>query len=269
VHPQCFERRGYLAGDDRRRAGALEEVFADDRYKAVFCARGGYGCARLLRHLDINAIAAKPKIFVGYSDITVLLQAFSIAGNLVTFHGPMPSIDLCRTNYRYSFDNLIKAVTQSRPIGRLDNPKQLGRFKKLHAGRATGILTGGNLSLLQKLIGTEYEPSFKNKIVFIEDKDEDPYRLDGYLNHLFTATDFSQAAGFVIGEWIDCNITDRARPSLTLRQVVMDYFGSLKAPVIGNVACGHGNHVMTLPIGVNAALDADKGVFQITSNAVV
>ena len=267
VHPQCRQSRGYLAGDDRTRADALMEVFAEDKYKAVFCARGGFGCARLLPYLDFKLIKSKPKIFIGYSDITILLQAFNING-FVTFHGAMPSVELSRRVYRYSFDSLLNVITSTRPIGRLHNPKHIGVFKKYRPGKATGIITGGNLSLMQKLIGTEYMPSFKNKIVFLEDTEEDPYRIDGYLSHLFTATDISQAAGFIFGDWIDCKITNRTKPSLTLDQVLKDYFGGLNVPIITNVACGHGRQNLTIPLGVKAFMDADKKIIEITEKAV-
>lgn len=267
IHPFCFDRRGYLAGNDKRRARALMDVFADNRFRAVFCARGGFGCARLLEHIDIKSIIKNPKIFVGYSDITILLQAFS-KGGLVTFHAPMPAIDLARANYKFALENLLKAITSPQPLGRLHNPRKLGRFKKYHGGRARGIITVGNISLLQKLIGTKFMPSFKNKIVFLEDTLEEPYRIDGYLGHLFAATDIAQAAAFIFGEWVQVRITRRNYPSLTLDQVIDDYFGRLKVPIITNVACGHGRQNLTIPLGVNAVVDADKNIIEITEKAV-
>jgi len=267
IHNQSFNKRGYLAGDDKSRAQALMDVFNDDRIRAVFCARGGFGCARLLEFIDIKSIIKNPKIFIGYSDITILLQAFSKSG-LVTFHGPMPAIDLARANYKFGLQNVLKAVTLSQPLGRLQNPKKLGPFKKYRPGRARGIITGGNLSLLQKLIGTEFRPSFKDKIVFLEDTLEEPYRIDGYLGHLFAATDIAQAAGFIFGEWVNVRITRRNYPSLTLNQVIDDYFGRLKVPIITNVACGHGRQNLTIPLGVKAFIDADNKTIEIIERAV-
>lgn len=268
IHPYSYDRRGYLAGKDERRARALMEVFTDHRIRAVFCARGGFGCARLLEHVDLKSIFANPKIFVGYSDITILLQAFS-NGGFATFHGPMPAIDLARANYKFALENLLKAITSPQPLGRLHNPRKLGPFKKYHGGRASGIITGGNISLLQKLIGTKFMPSFKNKIVFLEDTLEEPYRIDGYLGHLFASTDIARAAGFIFGEWVNVKITRRNYPSLTLDQVIDDYFGKLKVPILTNVACGHGRQNLTIPLGVKAKVDADKKVIEILESAVI
>lgn len=267
IHPQCFLRKGYLAGDDKTRAEALMEVFADDRFKAVFCARGGYGCFRLLKLLDFDLIKSNPKIFVGYSDITVLLLAFS-NGGFVTFHGPMPTVDFTYRNYKFSLKNLLNVLTMNKPVGRLKNPRRLGPLKRHSPGKAGGIITGGNISLLNKLVGTKFMPSFKNKIVFLEDIEEEPYCLDGYLSHLFLATDISQAAGFILGRFVDCNPTRRTQPSLSLDEVIKEYFGNLDVPVITNVACGHGTQNLTIPIGVKGYIDADRKLFEITEKAV-
>ena len=267
IHSQCYKKRGYLAGTDRERADALMKVFANKRYKAVICARGGFGCTRLLKYLDLKLIKANPKIFVGFSDITILHHAFGRNG-FVTFHGAMPSIDLCRKNYKFNLDNLIKAITSTNPLGRLHNPASLGQFKKFHGGQASGILTGGNLSLLDKLVGTEFMPSFKNKIVLLEDTDEKPYRIDGYLGHLFMATDIAKARGFIFGEWVKISTAGGSRRSLTLNQVMDDYFSNLKVPILTNVACGHGKNVLTIPLGVRAFIDADKKIIEITERAV-
>jgi len=267
VHPQCGLRRGYLAGDDKTRADALNEMFAGKKIKAIFAARGGYGCQRLMKYLDLNVIKANPKIFVGYSDLTILLHAFNNLG-LVTFHGPMPAIDFSGNPYKFGLTNMLQTLTDTTTPIPIKNPRSAGAFKVYRKGRAEGILTGGNLSLLQKLIGTPFMPSFKNKIVFLEDIGEEPYRLDGYLAHLFMATDIARAAGFVFAPFYDCKITKRTFPSLTVRQVFDDYFGSLKVPILTNVACGHGNENVTLPIGVKAAIDTEKKQFTLLESAV-
>jgi len=267
IHPQCYKKRGYLAGTDRQRAEALMTVFTNKRHQAVICARGGFGCARLLKYLDLDLIKANPKIFVGFSDITILHHAFGRDG-FVTFHGAMPSIDLCRKNYKFNLDNLIRVMTSTKPLGQLHNPASLGQFKKYHGGKASGVLTGGNLSLLNKLVGTKFMPSFKNKIVLLEDTDEKPYRIDGYLGHLFMATDIAKARGFIFGEWVKIKTDGGIKKSLTLEQVIDDYFGNLKVPILTNVACGHGKNVLTIPLGVRAFIDADKKIIEITERAV-
>jgi muramoyltetrapeptide carboxypeptidase len=267
VHPQCRLRHGYLAGDDKSRAAAIIEVFADDRFKAVFAARGGFGCQRIIKHLDLNAIRDNPKIFVGYSDLTILLHTFNSCG-FVTFHGPMPAIDFADKRYQFGITNLFRILTgDSYPI-RLTNPAKAGPFKIYHKGKAEGILTGGNISLLNKLVATPFMPSFKDKIVFLEDIDEEPYRLDGYLAHLFMTTDIAKAAGFIFAPFYNCKITKRTFPSLTVSQVFDDYFGGLNVPIITNVACGHGNENLTLPLGIKAAMDTAKKQFTLLESAV-
>jgi muramoyltetrapeptide carboxypeptidase len=179
----------------------------------------------------------------------------------------MPSIDICRKNYHYNLISFINAISFNQPIGKLENPDSL-KMKTYHGGRAEGILVGGNISLLDKLIGSVYLPSFKNKIVLLEDTDEEPYRIDGYLGHLFENTDINQASGFVIGEWVKVGIAKRNKPSLSLKQVFDDYFKELNVPIITDVACGHGQNVLTIPLGVKVFVDADKKHFEIIERAV-
>jgi muramoyltetrapeptide carboxypeptidase len=267
VHPQCRLRRGYLAGDDKTRAAALMEVFADSRFKAILAARGGFGCQRLIRYLDLDIIKAHPKIFVGYSDLTVLLHAFNSLG-MVTFHGPMPAIDFADNHPQFGLTNLFNILTGKSCPTQLRNPPKAGPFKIYHEGKASGILTGGNLSLLNKLAGTPYMPSFKNKLVFLEDTGEEPYRLDSYLAHLFMATDITKAAGFIFAPFYDCKITKRTFPSSTVAQVFDDYFSGLKVPIITNVACGHGDQNLTLPIGIKAAIDTNMKQITLLESAV-
>ncbi len=267
VHPQCSLRRGYLAGDDKARADALNEMFASKRIKAIFSARGGYGCQRLINYLDFDTIKNNPKIFIGYSDLTILLHAFNSLG-FVTFHGPMPAIDFSGKPYKFGLTNMFQIFSDTSYPMLIRNPRSAGSFKVFRQGRAEGILTGGNLSLLQKLIGTPFMPSFREKLVFLEDIDEEPYRLDSYLAHLFLATDIAQAAGFIFAPFYDCKITKRTFPSLTVKQVLNDYFGELKVPILTNVACGHGSENITLPIGVKAAINTEKKQFTLLESAV-
>lgn len=267
LHPQCGLHRGYLAGDDRARAKALMQAFADKRTKAIFAARGGYGCQRIIKYLDFDIIKNNPKIFVGYSDLTVLLHAFNKLG-LVTFHGPMPAIDFSGVPYKFGLTNMLRILSDTAYPMIINNPRSAGAFKVYRKGKAEGILTGGNLSLLQKMIGTLFMPSFKDKLVFLEDINEEPYRLDSYLAHLFATTDIAQAAGFIFAPFYNCKITKKTFPSLTVQQVLDDYFSRLEVPIITNVACGHGNENLTLPLGVKAVINTDKKQFTLLESAV-
>jgi muramoyltetrapeptide carboxypeptidase len=268
IHPQCRLHRGYLAGNDKTRAQALMQVFVDKRIKAIFAARGGYGCQRILKYLDLDIIKANPKIFVGYSDLTVLLHAFNQQG-LITFHGPMPAIDFSGRAYLFGLTNLLRVISGNDIPIELQNPLAEGKFKVYHKGEAEGVLTGGNLSLLSKLAGTSFMPSFKDKLVFIEDLNEKIYRIDSYLAHLFMTTDIAKAAGFIFAPLYGCKIGKNPRFDLTLSQVLDDYFDDLKVPIITNVACGHGNQNLTLPIGIKAVIDTGKLRFKLLESAVI
>lgn len=267
IHPQTQLHRGYLAGDDKSRAKAMMEVFADKRVKAIFAARGGYGCQRIIKYLDLDVIKSNPKIFVGYSDLTLLLHAFNSYG-LVTFHGPMPAIDFAGRAYLYGLTNLLDILSGKFDRFDLKNPRSTGRFGIYRKGKAEGILTGGNLSLLSKMAGTSFMPKFTNKLVFLEDLNEKIYRIDSCLAHLFMTTDIAAAAGFILAPFYGCKIGKNTRLDLSLSRVFDDYFGGLKVPIITNVACGHGNENLTLPIGIRAAIDTENKRFSLLESAV-
>jgi muramoyltetrapeptide carboxypeptidase len=181
VYSQARRKLGYLAGDDRSRAEALVNAFADDTIDAVMCVRGGYGALRLLPFIDFDTIRKNPKIFIGYSDITVLLLSIYKKCNLITFHGPMAAIEFGKTVKPYTGD-----IFHDMLAGKLnrDSIKIPSNYKisVISGGIARGRIVGGNLCLMTKLIGTGLLPSFKNRLVFFEDTEEEPYRTDGYLS---------------------------------------------------------------------------------------
>ncbi len=247
----------YLAGDDKSRAAALMEAFSDKEIDAILCARGGYGSIRLLPYLDFEIIRNNPKILLGYSDITVLLLAIYKKTGIVTFHGPMPAVEFGKKTTEFTSGCFFNALEGILPIGNIGNPPGYS-LTRIVKGKAEGRLTGGNLCLITKLIGTGYLPSFKNKIVFIEDTDEEPYRIDGYLAQLFQATDFGQASGYIIGEFTRTKPRYPHLDGWSVEGVIKDYFGSLGKPCIAGYPCGHGKEKITIPIGVRAAIDADN-----------
>jgi muramoyltetrapeptide carboxypeptidase len=268
IYPQVKKRTGYLAGDDKSRAAAINDAFADDSIDGIFAARGGYGCLRLLPYIDFKVIKKNPKLMVGYSDLTVLLLAIYKECNLVTFHGPMLSIEFGKPLKKYTTEYFHKAIEQPKPLGRISIPSGY-HVEKINGGNAVGTIIGGNLSLIARMIGTGFLPSFKDKLIFIEDTEEEPYRLDAYLSQLFQATDISKARGFVIGEMTKTEPKYGRKKSWTALEVIKDYFAGLNKPVIYNFPCGHGKEKITIPVGVKAFLDADKKLLEIREAGIV
>jgi muramoyltetrapeptide carboxypeptidase len=255
----AFNKSGYLAGSDEERLLDFHTMIADPEVKAIWCLRGGYGCTRILDKLDYKLISKNPKIIIGYSDITALLLAIYEKTGLVGFHGPVASSDI------------FSAFTGSQAAGILFGkislphtiPYQQQSLQKfvtghepyiIHEGKSTGELTGGNLSLLVCLPNTNYAPTYKNKIVFIEDVGEKPYRIDRMLTYLLAATDLSQAAGIVLGVFHDCETND-PETSMTLKEMLTDRLASLKIPCFYGFTFGHVIDISIFPIGVKASMD--------------
>ncbi len=257
TYPQVRRKIGYLAGDDKSRADALNAAFADKNISAIFCARGGFGSLRILQYINFDIIRANPKIFVGYSDITVLLLAIYKKTRMVTFHGPMTAVEFGRRQRRFTIENFYKVIESNRTPGLIEKPAGYN-IGSMSGGVVEGRIIGGNLSLMTKLIGTGFLPAFRNKIVFFEDTEEEAYRIDGYLSQLFSATDFGQAKGYIIGEFTRTEPRSGYLSGWSVNQVIKDYFSKLDQPCIYGFPCGHGAEKITIPIGVKTVLDADK-----------
>ena len=253
-------QRGYLAGSDGQRLDDLEAAFRDPAVKAIFCARGGYGVARLLGHFDTALARRHPKALVGFSDITVLHLALQKAG-VVSFWGPMPCTGLGWSPF--SARGLERMLMSAEPAGRLPF-SAARRPQALRAGVAEGRLTGGTLSLLASSLGTAYEIETRGRIVFMEDVDEEPYRVDRLLTQLIAAGKLTDAAGIAVG--IFTGTTARncpAKKSLTMKEVFADHLLPLKLPILANVAVGHVPDQVTLPYGARARIDAGAGTIEI------
>ena len=266
-------REGYLGGTVEQRVEDLHAMFEDPQVNAVFALRGGYGSAQLLDHIDYKLIRAHPKIFVGYSDITALHLAINKMAGLVTFHGP---VVLSRfTDYTQNY--FRRALFETKPIGIVNNPPEANTLRPSHAlrtvrpGSTRGPLIGGNLTLISTTMGTPYEIDTRGRILFIEDVDEEPYRIDRMLTQLRLARKFDVAAGIVVGECADCRPKD-FKPSFnstfTLGEIVDNILGGLKIPVLSGLTFGHTDDQVTLPEGVMATLDADQQRLMIEEAAV-
>jgi muramoyltetrapeptide carboxypeptidase len=277
--PNVRKRFGFLAGSDRERASDLMKMFTDKTVNAILCLRGGYGTPRLLGLLDYKTIRSHPKVFIGFSDITALHCAFLLKSDLVSFHGPMLNSDLIKPDCpSFTIESLLRTVSRAAAPGRLTHSLNrssqrsvVPKVTALRRGIVSGNLMGGNLSLLCALIGTPYEPSFKNKILFFEDVDEPPYRFDRMLTYLLNTGLLQQVAGVAVGT--NANSEDpKAKTAKEYRQTLTDVLkerlGPLKVPVVMNLPFGHVPLNATIPIGVRATLDANKCDLIITEPAV-
>ena len=266
-------RMGDYRASVTERLDDLHSMFRDREVKAVFALRGGYGSGHLLDQIDYDLIRRNPKIFLGYSDITTMHLAIHKRARLVTFHGPMM---LARfTDYTQA--HFRRALFEPAPLGRLTNPPESNELRPgypLRAvvrGRARGRLTGGNLTLICQTLGTPYEIETRGRILFLEDVGEEPYSIDRMLTQLRLAGKLQAAAGIVWGACEDCAPRE-FQPSnvipYSLGEVVDNILGSLRVPVLSGMTIGHTNDQLTLPLGVEAVLDADAGTLEITEAGV-
>jgi muramoyltetrapeptide carboxypeptidase len=245
-----LEQDLYFAGTPERRVRELEEMFARDDVRAIICARGGYGANYLLRALDLKKIAAHPKIFIGYSDVTTLLTWFADAAGIVTFHGPMVAKD-------FASQDGVDAASWEAAVGgvatwELGSGADSGA-KPLVEGSAEGILYGGCLSMLVASPGTPYEIQTADTILFMEDVATKPYQIDRMLMHLKLAGKLDDVRGIMFGEMLDC--LQSKDQGYTLEEVVLRVVGDLGIPIAFGLRSGHvSRRNVTLPIGVRAAL---------------
>ncbi|MDP3147654.1 MAG: LD-carboxypeptidase [Ignavibacteria bacterium] len=259
---------GYLAGTDEERIEDLHNMFSNKNIRAIICVRGGYGSPRLLDKIDYQLIKKNPKIFVGYSDITALQLAFFTKTNLVTFAGPMVAVDFHSEINRYTEEIFWRTITSTKKIEKVILPEgeSLLPMKK---GRAEGEIIGGNLSLILSLLGSSYIPKFKDKILFLEDIDEAPYKVDRMLNQLTIAGMLKKISGVLLGEFTDCVEKDAEKKTLTLDEVFEKYLGELRIPVIKNFPHGHRKANHTIPFGIKTKVNADKGYVEFLESAVI
>jgi len=254
-----LERDLYFAGSAERRARELEHMFMRDDVRAIVCSRGGYGSNYLLpaldsKTLDLKKIAAHPKIFVGYSDLTTLLTWFTDSANFVTFHGPMVAKDFAVADGvdMASWQHAVSGAGEWE-VGADSGAKQLVE------GEAEGILYGGCLSILVAALGTPYDIQTAGTILFIEDLAAKPYQIDRMLMQLKLAGKLKGVRGIVFGEMIDC----RQAPTqdYTLEEVVLRIVGDLGIPVAFGLRSGHVSRAnITLPFGVKARLEVGSEV---------
>ncbi|MEU6911180.1 LD-carboxypeptidase [Streptomyces coeruleorubidus] len=251
----------YLAGTDAQRAADLQNAWCDPAVAAVLCARGGYGAQRMADLLDWEAMrAAGPKVFAGFSDITVLHQAFATRLGLATLYGPAAA----------GVDFIKNARTQEHLRATLFEPESVRTVTALPPGgtalvpgRARGVTLGGCLSLLASDLGTPHAfAGARGGLLLIEDVGESPYRVDRYLTQLLRTGWLDGVAGIVLGSWAACG------PYEELRAVLADRLGGLGVPVVEEFGFGHCEGALTIPLGVPAELDASTGTLTFDAPAL-
>lgn len=258
---------GYLAGDDNARLEDLNTMFADSDVKAIICSRGGYGAPRLLHRLNYDLIRKNPKIFVGYSDITVLNMALLAKAGLISYSGPMVAVEMGKGIHSFSEKSLWDILTNTTDQIVLQNPDD-SKIKVIKEGKAQGRLVGGCISVFSAILGSSYVPDLEGAILVVEDIGEVPYRLDRYFAQMRLAGIFDKINGLILGQFIDCVPDENDNNSLTTEEVIEDYTKDLDIPVIANFAYGHGLVKVTVPFGVNAELNTATESVKILENPV-
>lgn len=265
------ERYGYLAGKDADRAADVNAFYADPEVRAVFAVRGGWGCARILPFLDFGTIRAHPKLLIGFSDITALHLAFAARAGFATIHGPNASASWPGFSWdafrAIAFDGAMPTLVN--PVGREDRLVQrTGRIRTFRSGRARGRLLGGNLTVLAALMGTPWLPDFTGAILFIEDVNEAPYRIDRMLTQLALGGMLGKLAGVVFGQCTGCTAEGPSYGGFTLSEVLQQHLEPLGIPAFQGAQFGHVASQFSLPVGVKAEIDADMGSIRLLEPAV-
>ena len=242
-----LKKAGYLAGTDRERLADLEDMFRNPGVKAIIAARGGYGSGRLLPLLDPEVPRAHPKIVVGHSDLTFLLNDFVQRAEFVTFHGPM----IAGLEQRPEAAAAMFALLSGDRVG-WHQPAQ----SVVQPGTAEGVLAGGSLSVIVSMLGTPWTLETRGRLLFLEDVNEKPYRIDRMLTQLRHAGALDGIAGVIFGEMAGCTAGENER--VTVRDVIAEAFASAPYPVAFGLPSGHGAGTLTLPFGVRARLAGER-----------
>jgi len=253
---------GYLADSDDSRVEEFHRVWGNPDIKAVFALRGGFGCLRIIDRLDLSLIRGNPKYFIGFSDITILHNYFYQQTGLVGLHGPgLSSLHSADT---LTLDRLYQCLT-----GNWQRELQED-VEVIRAGpTVTGTLRGGNLSSLVTMIGTPWVPDLSGSILFLEDINEPPYRLDRLLTQFAHSRMFEKVAGIILGDFIDDRDFDR-NERLTRHEFVwnriVELTGSQGMPIWGNFPTGHCRRNITLPVGSRVMMDSQKRTLEFDTN---
>lgn len=264
--------KGFTAASEQERADDINEMFAREDIDAILVTQGGYGSAQIIDKLDYELIRRKPKIFTGFSDITSLHLAMQKFSGLVTFYGP----GMARFNEEelseYTKESFFRTLGNPEPAGEIKKSSPKKWLTSIHGGVCEAPVVGGCLTLICASLGTPYEIDCKDKILFFEDVDTEPWIMDHALSHLRNAGKLNDAAGFMIGHCKNCVPFDH-KPGFvcdtTLEDVLTYYLKPLKKPALYGLPMGHGDDLATLPLGVMCRLDADRKTFTVLEAGVI
>ncbi len=266
-----LDRRGYFAGPDENRARDLNRMFADPDVKAIHCLRGGWGSARLLPLIDFDAVARSPKILLGYSDITALVLSMHARTGLVTFHGPNGASQWNPFNVgwfrRVLMDGEAVTFENVREVTEKHLTQVEHRVQTITPGRARGRLLGGNLTVLTTMLGSGFVPDWREAVLFLEDVNEAPYRIDRMLTQLGLAGILGQAKAVIWGTCSKCT-PGEGYGSLTMEDVLDDHVKPLGVPAWQGAMIGHIDRQFTLPVGLEVEVDATAGTIRMLEPAV-
>jgi muramoyltetrapeptide carboxypeptidase len=285
------KRLGYLAAHDKARVADLNAMLSDPHVDAIMCIRGGYGCMRILPYLDYAQVQKTPKAIIGYSDITALHLALWRKCRLVTFNGPMLLSAFAKDNIsQYTVESMMRVLGSPKPAGSIWQGLRERSYRVVRAGRATGQLIGGNLSLVAALVGTPYALEPKGAIVYLEEVDEKPYRIDRMLTQLILSGSLEGAVGIVFGRNVADDETAKLeaqrfqkgiprkaegfpnQPTVEYEQIIDDVIADrlkpLGIPVMIGLPFGHIDEYATLPLGIRATMDTRSGDLVLEEAAV-
>lgn len=255
----------YMAGTDKERADDLNSMFSDPSIKGIITITGGSSANRILPFLDYELIKINPKIFLGISDISVLLNAIHVKTGLVTFHGPYVLFGICEMT-DYNREYFRKALMQSDPIGVV---REYAPRKVLKEGNASGRLVGGNLSSIRSVIGTPYEPDWRGKILFWEEYKTEPHNIDKMFGHLKLAGVLEKINGLVSGNLTMCKEKKYEGKSFEIEEIILDYCKNYDFPIMLNMDFGHNCQNVTIPLGIRGTINTHQKRFSIDENGVI
>jgi muramoyltetrapeptide carboxypeptidase len=266
------EVHGNYAGTAEQRLADLHGMFRDPDIKALWCIRGGSGAISLLKHIDYALVRRHPKILLGYSDITALHLALLRHAGLVTFHGPVAS----STPSNYSTEHMLAVLMDPAPTYTIPMAMENARraaeephyaIRTVHEGVASGRLIGGNLSMVAALAGTPYAADFSNSLLYLEEVNEAPYRIDRWMTQLDLSVGFRNAAGVIVGICDNCG-PGHEDISLTLDETLDVHLQPLHIPAVTGYSIGHIRNQFTLPVGLRATLDTGRQTITLLEPAV-
>ncbi|UCD15112.1 MAG: LD-carboxypeptidase [Candidatus Omnitrophota bacterium] len=262
-----FRKYWAIPGHDEKRAEQINHMFADKEVKAILCAKAGYGSIDIIPYLDKKVIRQNPKVFVGYSDITVLLLYLQKIANMVVFHGPVVSGEIHEKMNQHTLSYLLRLIAKPSAFGKVTFPY----LHALKAGVGRGPLVGGNMTLIVATIGSSYEIDTDNKILFLEEIGENFGVLSNFFKLMKRAGKFRKIRGLIIGKMVKC--FNRRGQSNGIKSIVKEVFADFEFPILYGFPSGHmekkGELHFTLPLGVGVSINTHKSMVSIDEPAVV